>query len=214
MTSGDPASAPLTILFVCTGNICRSALAHHYVGQALQDTDPQTYHVVSAGTGWFDGLHVPTELLEAVPAVAARLGTHDPHYLRLADIRGADLILTATQEHRRLVLAEAPFALKRTFTILEFAQMLEGQDLRPGPDPVAWRLAIAEAARHRGAYVAADIPDPYRRGPQAYAAMRELMIPALDVIIRAAGSALGDGTVESTSQSPTHGASPSPQTFD
>lgn len=200
MTATDAGTTPLTTLFVCTGNICRSALAHHYLGQALEDTHPDAFRVVSAGTGWYEGLEVPDDLVAVVPAVAGRLAGHAPHYLNLGDIRAADLVLTATEEHRRRVLAEAPFALKRTFTILEFAEIVADRQLRPGLDRIAWLTAISEAARHRGSYTAADIPDPYRRGQAAYEDMRDLLLPALDVLVWAAGLAPAGGPVESTGQ--------------
>lgn len=43
--------------------------------------------------------------------------------LTVADL-DADLVLTATLEHRREVLTERPAALRRTFTLLEFAHLV------------------------------------------------------------------------------------------
>ncbi|MCI1261725.1 MAG: hypothetical protein LKG20_05510 [Tetrasphaera jenkinsii] len=188
LTEPHISAKPLSILVVCTGNICRSALAHHYLAQHLQQVAPEAFQVSSAGTGWFEGLTVPRDLIEIAPEVADRLNGHASGPLEIAQIRAADLILTATAEHRSRVLVEVPAAFKRTFTIREFATVLAERGLRPGADPDAWRAAIAQVARYRGGADDADIEDPYRRGRAAYKGMRETMLPLLDVVIDAARS--------------------------
>ena len=188
LTEPHISAKPLSILVVCTGNICRSALAHHYLAQYLQQVAPDAFQVSSAGTGWFEGLTVPRDLIDIAPEVADRLTRHASGPLEIAQIRAADLILTATAEHRSRVLVEVPAAFKRTFTIREFATVLAERGLRPGADPDAWRAAIAQVARYRGGADDADIEDPYRRGRAAYEGMRESMLPLLDVVIDAARS--------------------------
>ena len=186
LTEPHISAKPLSILVVCTGNICRSALAHHYLAQHLQQVAPEAFQVSSAGTGWFEGLTVPRDLIEIAPRDGEDLLRTGP--LEIAQIRAADLILTATAEHRSRVLVEVPAAFKRTFTIREFATVLAERGLRPGADPDAWRAAIAQVARYRGGADDADIEDPYRRGRAAYKGMRETMLPLLDVVIDAARS--------------------------
>lgn len=72
-------------------------------------------------------------------------------------ISGADLVLTATREHRAAVVEESPAALRRTFSVREFAR-LAGQvdpvriDEVAGADGrAAQRLAalVPLAAAHR-----------------------------------------------------------------
>lgn len=180
------AAPPLRILTVCTGNICRSAYAHHYLAAALAGPYPDRFVVESAGVGWFPDLTVTPELYAAAPDLSARLAGHRGRLLDAAMIRGADLVLAATVAHRQAVLAEVPAALKRTFVITEFSQLLDRLQLCPGPDPQAWRAAIAEVARHRAGVKAADVEDPYGRRQSAYDAMVAQVRPALDVIVRAA----------------------------
>lgn len=184
--SEDRAEEPLRILCVCTGNICRSAFAHHYLADGLDRLSSGSFVVSSAGLGWWPGLEVPAELLEVAGPVRSRLAAHQARSLDPLEARRADLVLTATAEHRSAVLSEAPAALKRAFTMREFSALIEHMDPHPGVSPQAWREVIAAASQRRGFVVGGDVPDPYR-GPQAaYAGMVELLGPTLDRIIAAA----------------------------
>ncbi|MBK6886828.1 MAG: hypothetical protein IPH03_10540 [Tetrasphaera sp.] len=200
MTTIDGPSAvarPLSLFVVCTGNICRSAFAHHYLAQHLEAAHPSVFRVASGGLGWFLGLSVPRDLIEAAPELAARLESHVPGMVRLEDVRSADLVLTATADHRTAILSEVPAAFKRTFMIDEFARIVRSRRLRPGLGADAWRSAIAEAARHRGFVEARDVPDPYRRGRAAYDDMLDRLVPALRTIVEAAGREDDEVPVES-----------------
>ncbi len=194
----DEGARPLTIMTICTGNICRSALAHHYLAEHLEAGDGTTFRIRSGGLGWFEDLRVPDELLGAVPELAGRLRAHQPGPVSLDALRSADLILTATAEHRRAVLSEVPSAFKRVFMVEEFAMIVRSRSLQPGTDPDSWRMAIAEAARHRGFVDARDIPDPYRRGRAAYDDMVAVLVPALETIVQASGRSARSEPVESS----------------
>jgi protein-tyrosine phosphatase len=78
-------------------------------------------------------------------------------------VDSADLILTATKAHRSEVLALNPRALRRTFTLVEFAALCEKVE---GAYPTE---LVAEAARQRSlAPPDIDIGDPYRRSPEVH----------------------------------------------
>jgi protein-tyrosine phosphatase len=73
----------------------------------------------------------------------------------------ADLILTASREHRDGIISAMPTLYKRTFTMKEFARLVNG--VGPG-DP---RSIVAAAAARRGQSVPEqpeddDVRDPYR----------------------------------------------------
>jgi protein-tyrosine phosphatase len=80
-------------------------------------------------------------------------------------IEQSDLVLTATRELRSQVLAEAPNALRRTFTILEFAALVEHSEGGTAAELVRW----AGAHRSLVGNLDQDVPDPYRRGPEEHA---------------------------------------------
>ena len=94
----------------------------------------------------------------------------------------SDLVLTATKAIRSRVLEDSPGALRRTFTVLEFAALLDvvGADA----DPAALVRTAADE-RSRAALDDYDIPDPYGRGSEAHAAAAELMAAAVERIAKA-----------------------------
>ena len=96
-------------------------------------------------------------------------------------VEESDLVLTATRALRSRVLEDTPGALRRTFTVREFAALMDVVDLAPDAGPAALvRLAADE--RSRSTLDDYDIPDPYRRGPEANAWAAALMSDAVKQI--------------------------------
>jgi len=181
----DPA---FRILTVCTGNICRSPVAERLLQAGLGDAVTVGSGGVRAMVG--DPIHPEmVALLEqsGVPAdgfVARQVGP--------ADVRGADLVLALTRAHRSQLVQLAPAALRRSFTLLEFARIVASPDLPGVPaGPVGVRLSalVPLAARHRllaGDPDTHDVPDPYGRDRVAYSLSYALIRDAVDTIARAA----------------------------
>ncbi|MGZ5410293.1 MAG: arsenate reductase/protein-tyrosine-phosphatase family protein [Aeromicrobium sp.] len=144
------------ILTVCTANICRSPLMELLLRQQL---DTSFYEVGSAGTRGFKSHPMDS----GAARQAIRFGAA-PHHFKsrpvTADmIRVSGLILTATREHRSSVLGLDPMALRRTFTLLEFAQLAAEYSNQP------LDALIVESSRHRShAKGEIDIEDPFRQG--------------------------------------------------
>jgi len=149
-----------SILAVCTANICRSPMIELLLRAELE---PGKFEVASAGVQGWD--RAPMDTMAAMELM--RLG-HTPdsfrsHALDNYLVDSADLIVTATRAHRSEVLALAPRALRRTFTLMEFAALICEVE---GSEP---RKLVAEAARQRSlAPQQIDIGDPYRRSPEIH----------------------------------------------
>lgn len=78
------------------------------------------------------------------------------------DCDDADLVLTTTADQRACVLQESPRALRRTFTLMEFAHLLaEVEPLRRHYGNPAALVEAASAARGASSLTTYDVPDPF-----------------------------------------------------
>lgn len=193
MPAGGSAEAAFRILTVCTGNVCRSPAT----GLLLTRRLGPSVLVESAGTGPLVGAPVdPTvaALLEHSGVSAAGFAARGVTE-RL--VRGADLVLPLTLAHRAMIVDLVPSALRRTFTLREFAHIVASLDLTDVPRPASPgdRLrALASAAPARRGTVRSrpedlDVPDPFGLGPERHAQSFALIAEAVEVIVEAA---LGD----------------------
>jgi len=160
------------VLYVCTGNICRSAVAERLLRLRLRErlgTEGDLFEVQSAGVQGLSG-----EPMDDDSAAALReLGGDAEGFLaRKVDadqIRRADLILTANRKHRATIVRLDASAAQRTFTMREFARLAENVDLATLPDVDACtrlQAVVEEVAATRGTIrpderADFDVEDPY-----------------------------------------------------
>lgn len=182
------------ILTVCTGNICRSPVAELLLQSGLDELHPGKFIVRSAGTHALVGQPMQPLSADIVQRYGGVSDGFASRQLTTAIVREADIILAMAAEHRSGVLRLEPAALRRTFTVREFARMLEHlmQDNHfsdPGGDIVSlWRElpASAGSVRHRTLAEKTsdnDVVDPYRRSAATYRSMEEQLIPAINTIL-------------------------------
>lgn len=177
-------------LVVCTGNICRSPMAERLIVAGLAERlgpAASRFEVTSAGTYGLVGCAMEPFAAQ----VLAELGG-DPEGFRARRldtelVAAADLVTTATLEHRAIAVGLHPRAAARTFTIRELARLLAAVDLDelPAGDPVERARALVTAAASRRGYVppptrgADDIADPYGAPLEAYRRSGALLVEAL-----------------------------------
>jgi protein-tyrosine phosphatase len=167
------------VLAVCTGNVCRSPYVERRLGQLLIDTDVR---IESAGTRALVGSAMEQGSVAALESVGAPASGFVARQLTPVMLDEADLVITATQKHRRDAVSLNPRVLRRTFSLGELADLLRTADLVRTADLAngsggPWASVVAAAARDQRGQAPArppeqsDIPDPYRQGPAAYARM-------------------------------------------
>ena len=179
------------LLFVCTGNICRSAAAERLTRSALAELLPgaaDLVQVTSAGTRAVVDAPVHRDSALAVGERGGDVSGFAARQLRAHLVAEADLVLTMTTEHRTAVLGLEPRALLRTFTLREAADLAElvgqpGSQAGPGGRSLVQRMAAARSRREPGAVD--DVDDPVSRPLAAHREAVEVIAGCLDRLLPA-----------------------------
>ncbi|WP_214402294.1 hypothetical protein [Pseudonocardia lacus] len=183
------------LLFVCTGNVCRSPFAeiltrHLLVGR-LGGRAAAAFDVRSAGVRAVVGAAMdPLSRAELAPwhldtTVAAGFTARQ---LRPEMLAEADLVLGASTRHRSSALRLNPAALATAFSVREFARLaatVAPTELHGGP--TARMRALVDAVRNRrGTLPPPDddsVPDPMGRPAQAHHEAAELIRRAVQTVV-------------------------------
>ena len=163
-SSSEPTSgndAPLRVLFVCTANICRSAfmevVARHLAGKDA------AIEFSSAGTHGLDREPMNEDMVVTLDGRDVEHAEFRSRPLTGDLIADADLVLTAESTHRTFILDDHPAEFRKVFTLGQFAAAVQADD-----SGATGRDLLERIGERRGtADPALDIPDPYRRGPEA-----------------------------------------------
>ncbi|MGY1752145.1 arsenate reductase/protein-tyrosine-phosphatase family protein [Blastococcus sp. SYSU D01042] len=205
MLRSAPGSA-FTVLVVCTGNICRSALAER-LGRAYLDerlgSSTADLQLVSAGTRAVSGSGMHPDSALVLAGYGAAPGEFRARQIDGRIASSADLVLTMTRAHRTEVLQLAPAGLQRSFTLVEAATILDeiAGELQGADFPERARALVHAMAAARGRRVSSrddDVQDPIRRSIEVHEQVGELiaatLIPILDRLVGLLPAALADRT--------------------
>jgi protein-tyrosine-phosphatase len=152
------------VLFVCSGNTCRSPMAAGICRGFLAHLRMEgEVEVASAGLHAFPGEPASWEAVAVMAERGIDISGHRTACLTLAGVQQADLILTMDERQKYSLLELYPDAAGKTFMLKEYTAAPEA-GRPPGAGRPQGEAARAGAGR-AGQY---DIPDPFGQTREAY----------------------------------------------
>ena len=115
-----------TVLFVCTGNVCRSPMAEGLFKQAVRGRGD--YRVLSAGVGAVDGQPASDHAVRALREIGIDINGHRSRHLTADLVAQADYIFGMTHSHVDAIMLLYPQAAEKTFLLREFDETLDAYE--------------------------------------------------------------------------------------
>lgn len=109
------------ILFICTGNTCRSPMAEGYFRYLVSESTRKDITISSAGTFAGDGEPASVNSVKALKEIGIDISQHRSKALNREMLDRADLIIAMTQSHKQYIGQLNPKALKKTKLLGEYS---------------------------------------------------------------------------------------------
>ncbi|MBT3351543.1 MAG: low molecular weight protein arginine phosphatase [Nitrospinaceae bacterium] len=116
----------MNILFLCTGNLCRSPMAEALLKKFASRDGLRELHAKSAGTHAFAGSKSPAEAQEVASLVGLDLVTHVAQPLASELVEWADQIAVMSPEHADFIEMNYPEGIDKVVELVKY---------RPGGKP-------------------------------------------------------------------------------
>lgn len=129
------------VLFVCTGNTCRSPMAEAILNHLAGDQA----EVKSAGLFANVGQGANAHAIEALKGLGIDFPNHRSQPMSNGLVNWSTLILTMTQQHKQSLIMDFPEAIDKTYTLKEYVY----DQLEQNPFWKSWQEAISEREEAR-----------------------------------------------------------------
>ncbi|MFX4291748.1 protein-tyrosine-phosphatase [Streptomyces bohaiensis] len=187
------------ILHVSTGNVCRSPITERLTRLAVVERLGSDAGLVveSAGTWGHVGAPMEAHAAQVLDEFGADTAGFTGRELLDEHVIRADLVLTATRDHRAQVISMGHSAGLRTFTLKEFTRLVRVIDMGKLPDArepgglVIRARALSRAAAALRGWLAAptaeadEVQDPYGAPIPYFRSVGEEIRSALDPVVTA-----------------------------
>ena len=117
----------MRVLFICTGNTCRSPMAEGYFQSLVEREGMDNMEISSAGTFAGDGEPASTHSRRSASKIGIDIANHKSTPLTPELLNSADIIVAMTASHKTHVGSLVPAALAKTRLMGELSS--ESQDV-------------------------------------------------------------------------------------
>ncbi len=129
-----------TIMFVCTGNTCRSPMAEGAMKVLLEKKCPGKFKVISSGTSAATGFPATLYAIEAAKIWDADISAHQSQGLTSDLLEKSDLIFAMTPSHYNEILRLKKDVADKTYLFKNFPNpSSKGEGLS---DPIGQELSV------------------------------------------------------------------------
>ena len=151
-----------TIMFVCTGNTCRSPMAEGALKILLEKEKLTKFRVISSGTSGASGFPATMFAIEAAKIWNADISSHQSQPLTKELIRDSDLIFAMAPSHFNEIKRLVKKSENKTFLFKKFPE--KGADGEGVADPIGQSLdKYNETFLEIGEYLGKYIPEIVKR---------------------------------------------------
>lgn len=148
----------MNVLFVCTGNLCRSPMAEALFSLIVRSRRHPEINVASAGTWAAKGSRATPDALDVLSAVGVDASAHRSKPLRRRHIEEADVIVAMTSVHATEIQEKVPDSGRKVVLMKEIREI--GMPELPPDLPVDERLKHFLTAKRPHWRRALDLDDP------------------------------------------------------
>ena len=121
-----------TILFVCTGNTCRSAMAEGIFKKMLKEKTKYNskFNIISAGISTLPGISPAPGAIKVMSEQGIDISRHIATQVQEDLVRKADLILVMSNTHKNYLKTKFAFTQDKIYLLKEYAQIGKFKSIR------------------------------------------------------------------------------------